>query len=147
MRLIRLLDSVACAKSVATLDKLIGTVKLIVSQSTAGQEEFVVVFWWKRPSKLFTKHFYSKWNNANDNVDDDRDVCDDNENDGENEIEDCNYNHNYIDNYNANVDYKAIANTNAATTTNIITAKIVADANENQDIDNKENNELKGKLE
>ncbi|VEL17666.1 unnamed protein product [Protopolystoma xenopodis] len=26
-----------------------------------GQEESAVVFWWNRPSNLFTKHFYSKW--------------------------------------------------------------------------------------
>ncbi|VEL32279.1 unnamed protein product [Protopolystoma xenopodis] len=27
---------------------------------TAGQEEFAVVFWWNRPSNLFTQHLHSK---------------------------------------------------------------------------------------
>ncbi|VEL43451.1 unnamed protein product [Protopolystoma xenopodis] len=30
-------------------------------QSTAGQEESAVVFWWNRPSNLFTQHIHSKW--------------------------------------------------------------------------------------
>ncbi|VEL27783.1 unnamed protein product [Protopolystoma xenopodis] len=30
------------------------------AQSTAGQEESAVVFWWNRPSNLFTEHFHSK---------------------------------------------------------------------------------------
>ncbi|VEL33927.1 unnamed protein product [Protopolystoma xenopodis] len=31
-----------------------------VSQSTVGQDESAVVFWWNRPSNLFTQHFHSK---------------------------------------------------------------------------------------
>ncbi|VEL22935.1 unnamed protein product [Protopolystoma xenopodis] len=33
-------------------------------ESTVGQEESAVVFWWNRPSSLFTQHFHSKWKQA-----------------------------------------------------------------------------------